>query len=184
MTTDASRVICKAKFRASRSPLDQRPAFKSASSASETPARRRSASAVTRAYSQWLASAATHRILPQSEGPSGLFVRCRRSRLSIAAVVRGRSREVARAQVGRRDPPPASVADRSFQVSSFESSGQGFGESGAAVAGPAIVAARMNKDGHASQFMEKTSTGESGTLPVSFEIVGLLFASLLRCRLW
>ena len=110
------------------------------------PARRRSASAVARAYSQRFASAATQRILPRSEGPSGLCVRCRRSRSSIAAVVRGRSRAVALAQAGSLAPPPVSARGRCFHASSFDASGQPPGPSGAAGAVPASVATRDKAD--------------------------------------
>ena len=50
-------------------------AFKERSPASSRPARFRSASAYAMLYSQRLARAATHRILPRSSGPSGLRVR-------------------------------------------------------------------------------------------------------------
>jgi len=162
VTSEASRVICEANRKASRSRSDQRsgPAFRSAISASVTPARRRSASAVTRAYSQRLASAATHRILPRSEGPRGLFVRCRRSRSSIAAVVRGKSRAVARAQLGRRDPPTTRVSGRSFQASSFDARGQGRAASLAPRAVPAIVARTSSRDDHLGWIMKCSLMGQ------------------------
>ena len=111
-----------------------------------TPARRRSASAVARAYSQRLASAATQRILPRATGRAGS-----RPVQAVEVEHRGRGpRQVAAvglAQFGSRWPPPRSPRQVAASIPRHSGFAQGAGRGGGAASRAAPI-----RSGHRGGF--------------------------------